>query len=237
MDKYYAKGLGIYQKPEGGTMGFLIGRVEDHVTNDEESGMTAAEAIADALNKAEERDGCLPMGTHTAMMDAVYKERNTLAAMLARLYPSGVKRTAIEGWDPEWENCVYIDTPMGQLSWHYHDRDADLFANLEPYAGEWDGHTTEEKYDRLARLMFRIDSMKLEHGTYTEVTRFEAGEPELVGAILGDSVASLKPLPQTYTDWLAGTDGQPVIAGIDYAREDDLGKLQASVPSPEDGKR
>lgn len=84
--------------------------------------------------------------------DSAYTERNRLVAALSKLYPAGLKRTAIEGWDPAWHGCVIIDAPVGQLSWHFHDREAALFAHLGPYTGEWDGHTTEEKYARLERL-------------------------------------------------------------------------------------
>lgn len=83
--------------------------------------------------------------------DGAYTERNRLVAYLASLFPSGVKNTAIPGWDEAWHGCVYIDLPTGQASWHYHDSEAHLFAHLPPYAGEWDGHTTEEKYERIAR--------------------------------------------------------------------------------------
>jgi hypothetical protein len=79
--------------------------------------------------------------------DVAYTERNKLVAFLARLYPSGRSRTEIDGWDPEWHQVVYIDTPRGQLSWHYHDKDAELFDGLPEYRGTgWDGHTTAEKY-------------------------------------------------------------------------------------------
>lgn len=91
----------------------------------------------------------------TEETDQAYTERNRLVAVLARLWPAGIKRTDIPGWDAEWHNCVYIDLPTGQVSWHYHDRDAHLFADLPAYSGEWDGHTTEEKYRRLAASMFR----------------------------------------------------------------------------------
>lgn len=85
-------------------------------------------------------------------LDRVYSERNAVVAALAKVFPSGLKKTAIVGWEPEWHNCVYIDLPTGQVSWHFHDRDAILFEGLGPYAGEWDGHTTLEKYLRLDRL-------------------------------------------------------------------------------------
>ena len=88
-----------------------------------------------------------------SQLDNVYRERNTLVALLARVFPSGIKKTVIEGWDPEWHNCCYIDFPWGQASWHYHDHDADLFAGLPAYNGEWDGHTTQEKYDAIEKNM------------------------------------------------------------------------------------
>ena len=91
------------------------------------------------------------------MSDSVYTERNRLVAMLATLIPgSGIRKTDIEGWDPCWHNCVWVDTSEGQMSWHYHDNDSHLFAHLPPYSKPWDGHTTEEKYARLERLMRKV---------------------------------------------------------------------------------
>ena len=82
--------------------------------------------------------------------DQAYEERNRLVALLASMFPSGIKRTAIDGWDPEWHGCVYIDFPWGQASWHYHDSQAYLFEHLPHYPGDWDGHTTEQKYAAIA---------------------------------------------------------------------------------------
>jgi hypothetical protein len=73
-------------------------------------------------------------------------------ALLAHMLPSGTRKTDIEGWDEAWHNCVFIDTPAGQMSWHYHDSEAAAFADLPPYTKEWDGHTTAEKYERVGRL-------------------------------------------------------------------------------------
>ena len=84
--------------------------------------------------------------------DVAYEERNRVVAALARLFPSGITKTDIPGWDAEWHGCVYIDTPVGQLSWHFHDSQAHLFDGLPSYEGKWDGHTTEEKYERLSNL-------------------------------------------------------------------------------------
>jgi len=84
--------------------------------------------------------------------DAAYLERNQVVAALAKAFPSGIARTAIEGWSEDWHGVVYVDVPTGQCSWHFHDSQAYLFDGLPPYAGQWDGHTTEEKYARLAAL-------------------------------------------------------------------------------------
>lgn len=87
-----------------------------------------------------------------ARKDAAYYERNQVVAALAKCFPSGVARTAIEGWSEDWHGCVYIDLPTGQVSWHFHDSQAHLFAGLPPYAGKWDGHDTPEKYRRVGAL-------------------------------------------------------------------------------------
>lgn len=86
--------------------------------------------------------------------DAAYNERNRCVALIASFaiskgWKAGLAKTDIEGWDPEWHNCVYIDLPTGQASWHFHDRELSLFSHLPAYEGEWDGHSTEQKYDRI----------------------------------------------------------------------------------------
>lgn len=87
-----------------------------------------------------------------AEKDGAYLERNCVVAALAKCFPSGIAKTAIDGWSEDWHGCVYIDLPTGQASWHYHTSQAYLFDGLPPYTGNWDGHTTEEKYARLAKL-------------------------------------------------------------------------------------
>lgn len=84
--------------------------------------------------------------------DNAYLERNKLVALLAELFPSGIAKTNIPGWNEEWHNCVYIDLPTGQVSWHYHISHSSLFQHLPPYEGAWDGHTTETKYERVAAM-------------------------------------------------------------------------------------
>lgn len=91
-----------------------------------------------------------------------YAERNKLVAALSHQYPSSLglhdQKPGDPPWDPEWIYVVFIDTPEGQLSWHLHESDLDsgLFDHLlmDPEK-KWDGHTTEEKYRRLAALRRR----------------------------------------------------------------------------------
>lgn len=101
-----------------------------------------------------------------ARCDDVYEERNRCVALIAGMaiamgYCAGIAKTAIPDWDPAWHNCVYIDLPTGQVSWHYHDREAHLFNHLPPYGGQWDGHDTSEKYRRAA-----LASMRLTNGQH-----------------------------------------------------------------------
>ena len=111
----------------------------DELSKDRQSCWVAAASVtASRIKKLE------------AARDGAYAERNRLVAFLSNIYPSGVKKTAIPGWDEAWHNCVYIDLPVGQASWHYHNDETHLFAHLPPYENEWDGHTTEEKYERIS---------------------------------------------------------------------------------------
>ena len=112
------------------SMGSVMGKVE-HMAQQMRDRIEDLTAERDRLREAK---------------DQAYLERNHLVALLAGMFPSGLKRTDIPGWDAEWHGAVYIDFPWGQASWHYHDSQAHLFAHLPPYPGEWGGHTTDHKY-------------------------------------------------------------------------------------------
>lgn len=94
-----------------------------------------------------------------AAKNAAYAERNALVAWLAQAantqkwWPVGVAQHPGEDatWEKDWRTIVYMDTSAGQLSWHFHDSESPLLAGLPVYSGRWDGHTTAEKYARLAR--------------------------------------------------------------------------------------
>lgn len=80
----------------------------------------------------------------------VYRERASLVAYLAKLFPSTIGLT--DPNEPDW-TVVTIESPEGQLCWHISVDDLDLFNHVErSLDASWDGHTTEEKYERLSRL-------------------------------------------------------------------------------------
>lgn len=82
-----------------------------------------------------------------------YYERNIVVAALTLHYPAGTRKTEIIGWDPAWHNCVYLDLPTGQVSFHYHDSEVSLFAHLPPYTLPWDGHDKRKVLSRLRHLV------------------------------------------------------------------------------------
>lgn len=88
--------------------------------------------------------------------DQVYLERAKLLAMVTRFaawfqVPCGFGEHSLEdaSWDPAWRTIVYVDLPSGQISFHIHERDRALFKHLKPYAGAWDGHSTDTKWCRV----------------------------------------------------------------------------------------
>ena len=87
--------------------------------------------------------------------DCAYLERDRLVAALSKVWPSRLARhpDEDESWDDDWRWIVFIDLPTGQASWHIHDDELPMFAHLDRVDGNpWDGHTTDEKYARLAAL-------------------------------------------------------------------------------------
>lgn len=92
--------------------------------------------------------------------DAAYAERNKCVALIARMaialgLRAGLGRHEEEdkSWEDDWRNIVFIDLPSGQVSWHIHDSDLPMFEFLPKYHGVWDGHTTEEKYQRVLEAL------------------------------------------------------------------------------------
>ena len=83
-------------------------------------------------------------------LNALYTERAHLVALLAKDYPSAyVEDTENDSWI-----IVYVDVPTGQLSWHISPEDQSLFSGVRFAPDtEWDGHTTDQKYDRVRALI------------------------------------------------------------------------------------
>jgi hypothetical protein len=84
-------------------------------------------------------------------LDDVYAERNAVVLAFAAMALSAgwrIGQLADEA-EPDWP-VLMIDTPAGQVSWHF--RAEDMPDLSPPYPGEWDGHETPEKYERLRIL-------------------------------------------------------------------------------------
>ena len=86
-------------------------------------------------------------------LDEVYNERDRLVALLTTFYPSYLAKHEGEDGNDNWRNVIYINTPEGQLSWHISDEEVPLFSHLPHGDNNWDGHTTEEKYKRIEKLV------------------------------------------------------------------------------------
>lgn len=85
-------------------------------------------------------------------LTSVYAERAAVVAALARCARAQglVVGFAIDPKEPDWP-VLFIELPTGQVSWHFSKLDRHLASDIGEYHGQWDGHTTEEKYDRLMK--------------------------------------------------------------------------------------
>lgn len=83
-----------------------------------------------------------------------YSERNKMLSVLANLVINHGLVACI-GKDKmelaeEWENVIFLQLPTGQVSFHIHKDELNLFVNIPPcYNTKWDGHSTDQKWERL----------------------------------------------------------------------------------------
>jgi len=102
--------------------------------------------------------------------EAAYHDRDLVLALLARLaaasgWPVGTREDTSPAAEPRFRRVVYVETPAGQLSWHYAAEEAPLFATLPEHTKAWDGHTTPEKHARIAGVILEIDRLNAQlHG-------------------------------------------------------------------------
>lgn len=83
-----------------------------------------------------------------------YGERNKLVAALSKLFPSSIERHPDnEVWEADWRWIVFIDLPTGQITYHIHDSELVNYNHLHTEGRKWDGHSTDEKYKRIAALV------------------------------------------------------------------------------------
>jgi hypothetical protein len=85
-------------------------------------------------------------------MSDAYIDRNLAVQLLAKLaeekgYAVGLRKDPEE---PEWP-VLMIDLPTGQVSWHLPA--AEVVGKWSEYPDGWDGHTTEEKRERIRRFV------------------------------------------------------------------------------------
>ena len=82
-----------------------------------------------------------------------YTERDKCLVLMALMAQRLGLKVGI-GLDPkadtsEWASVLFIDLPAGQVSWHIHESETAWFYFVGAYGGQWDGHTTDEKYERV----------------------------------------------------------------------------------------
>jgi hypothetical protein len=85
-------------------------------------------------------------------VDNAYRERNDVVlgfAALASRY-GWLVGVSHDDRDTCWP-VLMIETPFGQMSWHLPK--GDLPSSIPACSKEWDGHNTDEKYNRLRDLV------------------------------------------------------------------------------------
>lgn len=101
------------------------------------------------------------LGALKVQKDGAYAERDRLVCALSKLFLASLERhpDSDTTWEDDWRWIVFIDLPTGQATWHIHDSELAWFDHLPRFAGKvWDGHTTPEKYARLAALSASPDT-------------------------------------------------------------------------------
>lgn len=136
--------------PNAGDRGLLVSFQEDEENS---------EKLKNLWSVAE--SALYELSTLEKAKDNAYWERDQLLAALSKLLPSWLARHPDEDkeWEDDWRNIVVVagitsDFQIIQMTWHIHDSELPNFSHLKlDTTFKWDGHTTEEKYKRLSRLL------------------------------------------------------------------------------------
>jgi len=92
------------------------------------------------------------MTEQSSTLDDAYFDRNQAVMAFGKLaqklgYKVGLK---VDPKEPDWP-VLMIDLPTGQVGWHL-PKD-EIIGQWPEYEGEWDGHSLEEKRNRLAEFI------------------------------------------------------------------------------------
>lgn len=145
-----------------------------------------------------------------------YHERNQLVATLSKLWPSHWCNHPEDdaSWDDEWRTIICIHSPVGQLTWHIKISEQQLFNHLPKGPSHWDGHTTDEKYARLATLV--SESHQQEHhenrspdGDGRSIAK-GLGDERALPIARGDDIATVITPPQARVHAREGTERNDV---------------------------
>ena len=147
--------------------------------------------------------------------DVAYKERNRLVLFLARCFPSHRCRhpESDTSWERDWMNIICVHGPAGQMAWHIHDSELPMFEHLRLEESHWDGHTADEKYERLYRCDMNssaIGDMRRENdhlharlsAAEAEVARLGKAVEWVIEKLDDDGVAKLGPEWEPMRDWI-----------------------------------
>ena len=88
------------------------------------------------------------------MLTEVYADRNRLAHLCAALALNAglTAGVGVDPDEPDWP-VIYTQLPAGQVGWHVPLDE--LLPGLPLFDSRWDGHTNEEKADRIRRYVAR----------------------------------------------------------------------------------
>lgn len=94
----------------------------------------------------------LDIELYKARLDATYHERNMLLLLSAKLarsmgYNVGWAFDKKKDWEDEWCYVVYIELDKGQISYHLHPKEVEMFkAQLPEYTKLWDLSNKDEHH-------------------------------------------------------------------------------------------